>query len=126
MGDIFVMNADGSGQAQLTPTVLDARDPAWSPDGLTIVYSRAQSCAAEDCLRNLFAMNADGSGTPLQLSVKDGREAAWSPAGDRLAVTEVEPGWDWGIPTVRWISALRRDGAGFIRIGTGWHPTWQP
>ena len=37
--DVFFMNADGSGVRQLTFDPVDARDPAWSPDGLSIVYT---------------------------------------------------------------------------------------
>ena len=39
--DIFVMNADGTGQTNLTnnPAANDADDPYWSPDGKRIVFA---------------------------------------------------------------------------------------
>jgi Tol biopolymer transport system component len=60
--NVFVMNADGSGQTQLTSgpgRVLD-RFPTWAPDGTKIAFyrlltSRTPSDAA------IFIMNADGS-----------------------------------------------------------------
>ena len=37
-GDIWTMNADGSGQVNLTNTSAPELDPAWSPDGSKIVF----------------------------------------------------------------------------------------
>ena len=38
--EIFVMNADGSNQTQITFNDRDDEAPAWSPDGSMIVFSR--------------------------------------------------------------------------------------
>jgi Tol biopolymer transport system component len=54
-GDMYVMNADGTGLTQLTDG-LDAARPAWSPDGTRIVFVRDQGSS-------LVVMNADGSGS---------------------------------------------------------------
>jgi len=65
---IFVANADGSNQKQLTYTISPQRwpgpwlpdgngDPQWSPDGNKIVYVSFENVKAE-----IFIMNADGSG----------------------------------------------------------------
>ena len=53
--EIFVVNADGSDQRQLTDN--DGQDffPSWSPDGNTIVFSSDRSGAVE-----LFLMDTDG------------------------------------------------------------------
>jgi Tol biopolymer transport system component len=36
---IYVMNADGSGQRRVTDGTFDAFDPAWSPDGTAVVFA---------------------------------------------------------------------------------------
>src|SRR5262245_23222638 len=72
--DIIVMNADGSGQVNLTntPEPLGERQPAFSPDGKLIAFS--QELSGE---REIFVMNADGSGqvnltnTPVPLREAD-------------------------------------------------------
>lgn len=59
--EIWKVNVDGSGLAQLTDSPGDqewAQDSTWSPDGSQIIYYRNQ--AGPDCCE-LRAMNADGS-----------------------------------------------------------------
>jgi Tol biopolymer transport system component len=56
-----VMNADGSGDHPLaSPGEGDARSASWSPDGSRIVYEGA--LIADIGKRNLYVVNADGSG----------------------------------------------------------------
>ena len=38
-GEIYIMNADGTGQAQLTDDGIEKRGPAWSPDGKSILFA---------------------------------------------------------------------------------------
>ena len=38
-GEIYIMNADGTGQAQLTNDGIEKRGPAWSPDGKSILFA---------------------------------------------------------------------------------------
>ena len=64
--EIFVINADGSGEMQLTDTpprptglgVLVNPAPSWSPDGTRIAFARDDAGGPE-----IYVMNADGSGT---------------------------------------------------------------
>jgi hypothetical protein len=93
---IWVMNADGSGQTNLTSAVLpidgevtsaqlDA--PDWSPDGTKIAFERSFKV-----LGDILVINADGTGL-----VSYGRSdpnswvtlgsPAWSPDGEKIAYT---------------------------------------
>lgn len=54
---IFVMNADGSGQRRVTTNILEDEYPTWSPDGRRIAFHRG-----DDQGREVWVMNADGSG----------------------------------------------------------------
>ena len=65
--EIYVMNADGSDERQLTFESGNDSDPAWSPDGTKIVWSH------ED---ELWVMNADGS---EQSRLATGFSADWQP-----------------------------------------------
>lgn len=56
--DIFVMDADGSHVEPLTRSGTDY-NPAWSPDGSEIVFTRQEAASESD----IFVMDADGSNT---------------------------------------------------------------
>jgi hypothetical protein len=80
-GDIYIMNADGSGLRRLTYGF----DPAFSPDGNQVAFARW------DEPRGLWVINADGSGERLLIGANRARSPAWSPDG-RAIVFEREVG----------------------------------
>ena len=72
------MNADGGRQTRLTNDPAFDQDPAWSPNGATVVFTSDRSGR-----KQLWSMNADGS-SPAQLTDAaniGGENAAWSPNG---------------------------------------------
>jgi Tol biopolymer transport system component len=80
---VFTINPDGSGLAQLTHVAADqgAGSPDWSPDGEKIVYESNQSGAF-----HIWVMNANGS-AQTQLTHRSGFEdlqPSWSPNGKRI------------------------------------------
>jgi Tol biopolymer transport system component len=80
--DIFVMNADGSGQTMLTNSSKDETWPSWSPDGTKIAFESDQ-----DGNGNIYAMNAsDGSNqTRLTNSTANDCNPKWSPDSTKIA-----------------------------------------
>ena len=56
--DIWVMNADGSGQNCLTSNAGWDSSPSWSPDGSKIAFASRLGVADDE----IYVMNADGSG----------------------------------------------------------------
>ena len=118
-GDIYVVNADGSGKSRLTRHPAEEFDPAWSPDGTKIAFSRFTGRRFQ-----VFVMDADGSDA-TQLTRGDGgaSDAAWSPDGTRIAFTRCRGSCD--------IYVINTDGTGERRLTSGEQPgeqspTWSP
>src|SRR5262249_37399725 len=117
--DVYVMNADGSGQRNLTHTPEGGEgDPSWSPDGQHIAFTRTGPPGE---LR-IIVMNADGSGkhsvTPTSIYTGDrGITGAWSPDGRRIA------SWDHAS-----IYLVNADGIGLRRLAQNAFegPSWSP
>ena len=113
---LWVMSADGSGQRALkagrTPAAF-----AWSPDGRRIAFDAEDS----DTYRDLYVINADGSGLRrLTRHRLDAVAPVWSPDGREIAVDEYYDG-TYAI----WV--VSASGGGERRVTPGWRfggPAW--
>ena len=74
--EIYIMNADGSGQRNLTNDhTVDDYGPSWSPDGSQIIYY-----AYRDGNWDLYLMGVDGTGeVNLTKSAELEQGPAWGP-----------------------------------------------
>ena len=108
--DIWVVNVDGSGSANLTSDgTSGARDhaPAWSPDGSQVTWLKNE---------DVWKMSADGSGetllvdNPLDAQTSD---VTWSPNGAQIAFVSTR---DCLLCNRSDIFKLQADGTGLTRL----------
>jgi Tol biopolymer transport system component len=82
--NVFVMNADGTGQTNLTNDEGNrAWEPSWSPDGSKIAFSYSAGGPQQ-----IYTMDADGTDFVQLTDTGDGTDndqPAWSPDGTRIA-----------------------------------------
>lgn len=117
--DIYTMNARGSNVRRLTFDPLHDRDPAWSPDGKQIAFTRKVNLS--DFFGEVWLMNADGSG---QRRLTQGGGPKWSPDGKRIAYHALF-GENVNVPLALWV--INVDGSGKRMVtDSGSDPTWTP
>ncbi len=116
--NVWIMNADGSAQIQLTPYGGEDRWPSLAPDGSRIAY-----VSRRNDQWTLWVMNRNGS-NPQQLPLAGQfQRPAWSPEGARLAFSrDTESGWE--------IWTANADGSAARRLtttpGASSAPAWSP
>ncbi len=86
--EIYLMNADGTGQTRLTSHPAADRNPAWSRDGKQIIFQ-----SNRDGNEEIYLMNADGS-QPTRLTHHTGDDLFpdLSPDGTKITFTSNRQG----------------------------------
>jgi dipeptidyl aminopeptidase/acylaminoacyl peptidase len=120
--NLWVVNADGTGRAQLTFDPQDRWDarPTWSPDGTKVAY---QANLYYGGSRIVVVDLASGAETPVTSSSFSSASPAWSPDGTQIAFASSRDG-------AQAIYVMNPDGTGLLRLtGTGGYddsPAWSP
>jgi Tol biopolymer transport system component len=88
---IWMMNADGTANHQVTDMPEGACQPTWSPDGSRLAF--ISPCAFNQEIypgASLFIINVDGTGlVPLPSLPGGDFDPAWSPDGSQIAFTSL-------------------------------------
>ena len=123
--DIYTMNAQGTDVKRLTFDPRAERDPAWSPDGKQIAFTRKDGLS--DWFGDIYVMNADGSN---QRRLVQGGGPRFSPDGRQIAYhglvdERAEAGDRPRVPLSIWV--VNVDGTGRRLItDRGSDPAWTP
>jgi uncharacterized delta-60 repeat protein len=117
--EIFIMNADGSGQIQVTDNNDADVYPSWSRQGSKIVFQ-----SHRDGNNEIYIMNADGSGqTRLTDNSAQDNFPKLSPDGSKIAFTSSRDGNDD-------IFVMNADGSSPTNLtnhpASDLHPSWSP
>jgi Tol biopolymer transport system component len=117
IAQVWVMNADGSGQRQLTfDAVPKDQVPDWSPDGSQIAFVTQTHAVGGD----IWLMDAEGGNPHPITSGADKLGTAWSPDGTQIATV------DWPTRTVEIMNADGSDVRAVQPGGIQFVPGWQP
>jgi Tol biopolymer transport system component len=125
--EIYTMNEDGSGLAQLTDNSATDAGPTWSPDGSHIAFH-----SARDGYHQIYVMDADGSSQTRLLSSAYWDEwSYWSPAGDQIAFSRISDPDGTGLHSE--VFVMNSDGTNVTRMTysaqpgeAAWPSGWSP
>ncbi len=131
--EIYVMDADGGNQQNLTNNPHDDREPSWSPNGKRIVFtSRREKNQEGHFNRDIYVMDADGGNLhKLAENPLEDRYPSWSPDGKWIVFSSHREGHfrgNFGI--THEIYVMDTDGNNQQRLTENrqndWHPSWSP
>jgi Tol biopolymer transport system component/imidazolonepropionase-like amidohydrolase len=118
VGGIWILPSRGGAATRITPELLEARQPSWSPDGRSIAFQ-----GYDDGTWHIYVIpRGGGDAKAITSGPFDDREPAWSHDGSRIAFSSDRYG---GITTI-WTVAVSTGEVHQLTTRDGWMPTWSP
>ena len=122
--DIYTINPDSSDRKQLTFSQESEEQPAWSPDGRKIAFSRYFAEANQFGRSEMFVMNADGSDQRRLTQSKYDLLPTWSPDGTKIAFWRID---STIMPSGQGVFVMNADGSDQRAVAPGFQgPAWSP
>ncbi len=130
LGELHLLNADGTDLTRITHERSVKARPAWSPGGSEIVFERGVGTGAS----HLYAVGADGSGlrqitgpsvseAPAPRPIT-GERAGWTgyrPVGEEISASEMMPTWSPDGSRIAFVRMVRWTSQGPDDPGVGHH-----
>ena len=135
LGDIYVMNADGTNPINLTQSVERPESvSSWSPDGKQIAFRSAEYFRGDNLFHSdIWVMDADGANS-RNVTNHHAQDSSpdWSPDGMQIAFhSDRNRDWEFDVQEKNWeVYVMNTDGANLINLtnhpaGDG-QPDWSP
>jgi Tol biopolymer transport system component len=130
--EIWVMNADGTSQAQITHNTSTDTEPTFSPDGAKVAFTSNRQAVDGTTDRDIWVQDlANPKNDPVNLtnSPGDDETPSWSPDGTKIAFRSDRP---VGSSTDFDIWVMNADGSGTptnlsnASAGNDSSPSWSP
>jgi YD repeat-containing protein len=121
---IYLMNADGSGQSRLTNSGGNDDAPRFSPSGAKILFQSDRDDPGNG-YNDIYVMNSDGSNqTRLTTDPNDDCAPSWSPDGTKVVFQSLRNGQYYQV------YLMNADGSGQVNLsnstGSDRQPSWSP
>ena len=121
-GGVFITGATGESERRLTEF---GNNPAWAPDGKTLVFASEMVFSPYSRLGNstLWVVDVAGGAPPRKIHGEDAVQPDWSPSGRRIAF--------WANPNgQRDLLTIAADGSDRVALtddeALDWAPVWSP
>ena len=117
---VFTIQPNGNGRRQLTRGAGLDDEPAWSPDGRWVAFSRTEGRSK---LTSVYVI--PGTGGAPRLLVRGARSPSWSPTGRRLAVLRARGSCFRSCPGAQgvWTAAFA-EGKPRLASAAAWSSDW--